>query len=80
VLLISAGPSLSTLNTTLLSDSFPEEVTLSRLLKMSSTENTEGIFGLRTTFLFPLKKLRIPRKSKRLKRKIKSKRRGKSKV
>jgi hypothetical protein len=35
VLPISAGPSLSTLNTTLPSDIFPDEVTPSRLLKIS---------------------------------------------
>jgi hypothetical protein len=35
VLPISAGPSLSTLNTALPSDTSPEEVTTSRLLKIS---------------------------------------------
>jgi hypothetical protein len=36
VLRILAGPSITTLNTTLPSDTFPEEVTLSRLLKIST--------------------------------------------
>jgi hypothetical protein len=35
VLPVSTGPSLSSLNTTLPSDTFPEELTTSRLLKIS---------------------------------------------
>jgi hypothetical protein len=63
------------------SDTSPEEVTPSRLLNISPVPKIPGSIQFqKATLLFPLKKLIITRKSKRIKKEIKSKSRGKSKV
>jgi hypothetical protein len=52
VLPISAGPSLSTLNITMLSDSSSEEVTLSRLLKISPVPKIPGKYSISEKQIF----------------------------
>jgi hypothetical protein len=71
----SAGTLLSALNTTLPSDTSPEEVTPSRLLKISPVQKIPNKYSIseKQLFFFPLKKLTVPRKSERMKKEIKLK-------
>jgi hypothetical protein len=78
VLPISAVPSLSILNTAMPCDTSPEEVTPSRLSKIEPVPKLQGNIPF-AILLFPLKKSIMQRKSKRIKKEIKSNSRGKSK-